>query len=165
MKGIFFTPEMVTAILEGRKTQTRRLTQNPRFYVGETVYVKEAWAFDIPVGAVSYRAARVFRYGEDAESSPRRRNPMFMPERASRIKLEITAVRRERLHDISEQDAIAEGIKKWDEFRYSPPRGMNLANEFSFDAQFYQIWESIHGEGSWDLNPLVWVYTFKMVQP
>ena len=89
---------------------------------------------------------------------------------ASRINLEITGVRVERLQDISEADAIAEGVEP------IPYTGENAGpNKFSilldgcwFNAptavEVYRIlWESINGEGSWATNPWVWVVEFKRV--
>ncbi len=86
---------------------------------------------------------------------------MFMPRWASRITLEVTGVRVERLQDISEADARAEG---------SPPSHPSIdaiSREFGyadFPRSWYgQLWESINGPGSWDLNPWVWVVEFKGV--
>ncbi len=220
-RPIPFTAPMVQAILEGKKTQTRRIVKpippntseiwlpdryNKEKYwafweqkngkptgrcgelfvcpygdTGDRLWVRETFAkvyqseppFEEDDPFVwEYRADTGDKYpggwDEDTADDPncgRWKRSIFMPRAASRIILEITDIRVERLHDISEQDAIAEGIKKWDEFRYSSPRGMNLANEFSFDAQFYQIWESINGEGSWELNPWVWAIQFKVIKP
>ncbi len=74
----------------------------------------------------------------------------FMPRWASRITLEVTAVRMERLQDISEEDARAEGATIQDAFE--PYR-------FAYKC----LWESINGLGSWDENPVVKVISFKRV--
>jgi hypothetical protein len=101
-----------------------------------------------------------------------KRPAIFMPRWASRINLEITGVRVERLKDISEQDAIAEGVKLrpraispsesepfyWDYMRDEP------AYRTARDS-FASLWESINGPGSWDSNPWVWVIEFRRVQP
>lgn len=75
---------------------------------------------------------------------------------ASRILLEITGVRVERLQDISDEDALAEGVSPDMDIRWQSgddtPRGM-----------FGELWESINGAGSWDANPWVWVIKFKVV--
>ena len=73
------------------------------------------------------------------------KSPIFMPRWASRITLEITAVRVERLQDISEADARAEGVTAVCAYR--------------------KLWEKIHGPGSWDANPYVWVVEFCQVAP
>jgi hypothetical protein len=88
------------------------------------------------------------------------RPSIHMPRHASRITLEIISVRVERLNDISEEDAIAEGIDEsksdsaisqgW----YERPR-----------RAFMRLWESINGAGSWAKNPWVWVIEFKRVKP
>lgn len=90
---------------------------------------------------------------------------IHMPRWASRINLEITDVRVERVQDISEEDAIAEGIevskpditpvrfKNYRDGRFTPlPR-----------HSFETLWESIYGKSSWRLNPWVWVVAFKRV--
>jgi len=105
------------------------------------------------------------------------RPSIHMPRWASRVLLEIVSVRVERLQDISEVDAIAEGAthirsKAWDrehfpEWRYlfeeavaagvKPPIGPSPAQAYE------KLWESINGAGSWDANPWVWVVEFKRV--
>ena len=75
-----------------------------------------------------------------------------MPRWASRITLEVTGVKVERLQGISEADAIAEGIPQSD---VSPPDMGVFA--------YRQLWESINGRGSWDANPWVWCVSFKRV--
>jgi hypothetical protein len=73
-----------------------------------------------------------------------------MPRWASRITLEIEAVRVERLQDISDHDAICEGIPDYPDFSLDSP-----VHDYS------ALWESINGRGSWDRNPWVWVIQFK----
>ena len=83
------------------------------------------------------------------------RPSIHMPRRASRITLEITSARVERLHEISEQDAMAEGVN-WKEFA-------GLASKTARKL-YRELWESINGAGSWDANPWVWVVDFLAVQ-
>lgn len=75
-----------------------------------------------------------------------------MPRWASRITLEVTAVRVERLQDISPEDCIAEGI----------PGGRG---RIDITGDYKDLWESINGPGSWAANPWVWVVEFKRPQP
>ncbi len=86
--------------------------------------------------------------------SPLRWRPsIHMPRWASRITLEITAVRVERLQDISEADALAEGVSAiMDEMRRATPR-----------CDFQALWQSINGPDSWDANPWVFVIEFQRV--
>lgn len=96
---------------------------------------------------------------------------IFMPRWASRILLEIMNARVERLNDISEDDAIAEGIDRvggeyscspWRNYRIGKPGEMSC--HCSFPPRSYMtLWESINGQGSWDLNPWVWVLEFKVI--
>ena len=80
------------------------------------------------------------------------RQSIFMPRWASRILLEVTDIRVERLQDISETDARAEGIAK------------NQCPDWHALMDYQVLWESIHGPGSWDANPWVWVIGFRRVQ-
>lgn len=92
----------------------------------------------------------------------KRRPSIHMPRWACRTVLEITEVRVERLKDISLADAIAEGAPP------SHPSIDAVSRDFGFQdfprSWYAQIWESIHGKGSWDLNPWVWVIGFKRVE-
>jgi hypothetical protein len=80
------------------------------------------------------------------------RPSIFMPRCASRITLEITRIRIEHLQAINEVDAIAEG---------APWAACGSPQDGSHKAGYAKLWESIHGPGSWDANPWVWVIEFK----
>jgi hypothetical protein len=86
---------------------------------------------------------------------------IHMPRWASRITLEITGVRVERLNIISEEDAQAEGMELtgWRP-TYSDPDSGEAWTPYD---NFAQLWESIYGEESWKANPWVWVIEFKVV--
>lgn len=85
-----------------------------------------------------------------------KRPAIFMPRAASRITLEITEVRIERLQDISEADAKAEGV--------SMPDGTPTPPDFwSYVQEYAHLWDRINGAGSWDANPHVWRISFKRV--
>lgn len=89
-------------------------------------------------------------YHWDHGDSPCRTRPtIHMPRWASRITLEVVNVRVERLQDISEADAEAEG---WT----GPILGRYTAYHW-----YWELWESINGKGSWDANPWVWVIEFR----
>lgn len=197
-RPILFKGEMVRAILEGRKTQTRRaykirkhpdlgcemaaseLVREPQHFIdrmcpygqpGDRLWVRETWqgplldseeheaqfredgpeAFKKP-GFCAYRATDTLdAINEDGEDLGWRPS-IHMPRWASRISLEITCVRVERLKDISEADAKAEGAE---------PAECCYAHYHGFS----KLWQSINGPGSWDANPWVWVVEFKRVQP
>ena len=91
----------------------------------------------------------------------------FLPSWASRLTLELTAVRVERLNDISEEDARAEGVERIsgsDRFfhSYFPRPEKNGLRCCSSARESYQgLWESLNGSGSWAKNPRVWAITFK----
>ena len=87
-----------------------------------------------------------------------------MPRWASRIDLEVTGVRVDRLQDISEADAIAEGIWRTISGHYSYGDEYNPNYLTARDA-FRALWESINGGRSWAENPFVWVIEFKRIKP
>jgi len=95
-----------------------------------------------------------------------------MPRWASRISLEITGVRVEKLQDISEADAEAEGIKSVrvaeSQYRYVDYLRLGKMDEKEATVgtaikSYATLWEAINGAGSWDANPWVWVVEFKRV--
>jgi hypothetical protein len=95
---------------------------------------------------------------------------IFMPRAASRITLEIVSVRVERLREISEEDAKAEGSKIaaplaggwW--FPESFETEGAKVHGASYRYGYQSLWESIHGAGSWDLNPWVWVLELEKLE-
>lgn len=102
------------------------------------------------------------------------RPSIHMPRWASRILLEITAVRVERLQDISDEQALAEGLRwhslyrQWGGVESHPASRPECPQWRWYEdpiTAFRQLWESINGAGSWDANPWVWVVEFKRITP
>jgi hypothetical protein len=137
----------------------------PRYRVGETVYVKEMWYpakySDWEYG-VKYKGSNDIHKLEKNQPEwekyydkpPLWKNKMFMPEWASRCKLEITGVGAERLQDISAEDAIKEGVST------------NLREHDAvcdLRAKFSNLIDRINGVGAWDSNHWCWVYEFRRV--
>lgn len=204
-RGIIFNAEMVRAILDGRKTQTRQMIdwRRTRFTeigerddgtpwpwsencekacdywhecpfgdVGDRLWVRETWQgtlVDYENANKFYKDPEPFQtikncvYKADAGPCPEYfdaddnlrygwKSSAQMPRWASRILLEITGVRVERLQDISGEDARSEG------FICDDSPAMGDIDEFS------HIWKSIYGENSWQANPWVWVIEFKQIQ-
>lgn len=97
---------------------------------------------------------------ESADQYGLKKTPsILMPRWASRILLEITNVRAERLNDISEADAVAEGITQY----VIDTRSGDYVNDSYAIDDFRHLWQSINGQGSWDLNPWVWVIEFSRI--
>lgn len=153
-RGIIFSAESVRAILDGRKSQTRRLSKGQHFACphgepGDRLWVREEWAIGDPLrfvdhcrDGVAYRAVD----GNQPHSTERWRSPLFMPRWASRITLEITRVRVERLQAIGEDDARAEGAASV--------------------AEYAGVWDAINRrKAPWALNPWVWAIEFRRVTP
>ena len=89
---------------------------------------------------------------------------IHMPRHASRITLEIAAVRVERLQDISEADARAEGARECDPVSGREVLLAGPSQRGSFILHYRDIWEQINGPGSWAANPWVWVLEFRRLQ-
>lgn len=130
---------------------------------GDRLWVRETHiAFD--VGRVHYRADSISDRKGDREYGVTWPPSIHMPRWASRITLEITGARVERLQDISEEDARAEGVD-FDPgeggFFFVPGQGGCSAD--TAVGSYRLLWESINGSGSWDANPWVWAIQFKRV--
>lgn len=134
---------------------------------GDQLWVREShwWFKDEHDPVTGYfppkLTAEDVEYRADGEKPVRIWRPsIHMPRWASRITLEITGVRVERVQDISNADALAEGVDGHD-FSMSHAAGCGP----SALGAFRELWESINGPGSWQANPWVWVVEFKRVQP
>ncbi len=193
-RPIIFSAPMVRAILAGSKTQTRRVVRqvtpqhhspvqffdpheilfegDPKVMVavpcriGQRLWVRETFLVaDDPPGMVHRRAdehpmADVWRHEKVRWTSP-----LYMRRNQSRIVLEVTALRCERLHDITEEDASAEGMV---ELHYlDAVKVCRAAKELGCgmeDAKaFYRVaWDELNGKKHpWATNPWVWVITFR----
>ena len=135
------------------------------YKVGDLLWVAETWASNIPgcgpQNGYSYRADHIT--GNDGPTKIKWKPSVQMPQSASRITLEVTGVRVERLQDISEEDAIAEGITELANREYSLNGGKFRANYAV--GSFRQLWDSINAKSHpWQSNPWVWVIEFKKVE-
>lgn len=130
----------------------------------DRLWVREAWRTVVEADKTPPRdmdpAYRLW-FEADAphqEGFGKYRPPMFMPRWASRITLEVTGVRVERLQDISKADALAEGANVHPDHHNKPRSSI-----YSPVQAYRDLWESINGPGSWDANPWVWVVEFRRV--
>ncbi len=133
-----------------------------RLWVKETFFAppKHEPKFAAIVADFIYRADYEYREPDRSVIAPYRWRPsIFCTRKASRITLEITSVRVERLNDISEADARAEGA----EIQKETPGGWIICGPRigSYKEGYRWLWESINGAGSWDANPWVWVIEFR----
>lgn len=224
-RPILFSPEMVKAILDGRKTQTRRALKpqphechngdliykdrlvgsnlswrawnkpnaygNPMIYEeaytvcpygqpGDRLWVRERWAVSLDYDKLApkeipsqndvsiwYQTPGLYMSNRYLGDYPgKTRSSIHMPRWASRITLEITAVRVERLQDISEADIEAEGTPR--NIGYTPDDAYADQFNSSFERRgrdFARLWDNINGNGagSWHANPWVWVIEFKRI--
>lgn len=182
-RPILFKDNMVKAILLGRKSQTRRIIkdqENPHlvkcpYEIGDHLWVKETHKYINGDGnpndfGVKYAADYKTIWWEDPEGlmsypvNEKTRPSIFMAKRFSRITLEITNIRIQRLNDISEEDAIREGISYIDDIGYWDYMcGTTRKDPIK---SFESLWNLINldrGFG-WKENPWVWVYEFKGIK-
>lgn len=120
----------------------RYLADDAFLPIDNTVEAGDAW---LDLAWYGKRTGRV----AEARNVP----PIHMPRWASRITLEVTDVRVEHLHDISDEDSIAEGV-------YPTATGLYPG---AAKAAYRRLWETIHGPDSWRANPWVWVVEFRSV--
>lgn len=171
----------VLEILQGRKTQLRRVVKPqpsircPFGQVGDRLWVRETWMYllgDDSRDQCSYRAdaPSVSFDSEARDYGIKWRPPINMPRSASRILLEVVSIRVQRLHDISEADAIAEGsyldrcaCLPRSKDRTPMHAAFKLQTCHIHGSEFSYLWESVNGNGSWDKNPWVWVVEFKRI--
>lgn len=136
----------------------------PHGVVGDRLWIRETWAAphdcdhlkprEVPPGTRLHYAADAPLGGLLGRPS------IFMPRWASRITLEITEVRVERLQDISEADAQAEGCA----LECMTPTGDDSGSAIHGPGGYIALWESINGHGSWETNPHVWALSFKRIE-
>ncbi len=151
---------------------------------GDRLWVRETWApNEGAAGGYLYRADHAgasalerhdLKTGACTHRVSKWRPSIHIPRAASRILLEVTDVRVERLQDISEADAIAEGIETMREHdKDARPTGRTLGLErWPGDEPHWgrpqdayaALWESINGAGSWDANPFVWAVSFRILK-
>lgn len=235
-RPILFRPEMVRAILEGRKTQTRRVVSPAPIYIessgrwrwpipkgrrhpgcspevvtasrewweylpadafpygahGDRLWVRETWREDRQYSDNPDDEGKLYGYlyRADPDEKDSKRDPwrpaIHMPREASRILLEITGTRAERLKKISEADAAAEGVEPNCDATHvheCPPcraegkcRAAGEYIDYTHDGDgfpamsaresYRSLWDSINAERgfSWEANPWVWVVEFKVVE-
>ena len=177
-RPIIFSSPMVRAILDGRKTQTRRLVKpQPKIILAvhsdasittERIFRSGDQRIHCPYGQPGDRlwvretfslSGNGYFFRADVpqpETVKYSWNPsIHMPRWASRITLEIINIRVERLQEISEKDANAEGVGTL--FKYGMPAGRSI------DC-FHALWDSINAKRApWASNPFVWVIEFKLI--
>jgi hypothetical protein len=87
-----------------------------------------------------------------------------MPKWAARTWLEVTGVRAERLQEITEEGAIAEGVPPWDFDPQQPMTTGELGADSPYRGGFAVVWDDINEKHTWKSNPWVWVYQFKLLE-
>ncbi len=172
-RPILFSGPMVRAILEGRKTETRRL-RPLNVEPGDTLWVRETWRYGAHMNEAGLYVLdpSVVHYRADLDVPKGNWRPsIFMPRCASRLTLEVLEVRIERLHDITTDALHREGLEcrthDREPVRWKCPQGCEIIG-----TDWIRLWDSINGKrkcpdgnsGAWDANPMVQVITFTPVR-
>ena len=223
-RPMLFSTPMVQAILEGRKTQTRRkikhqppkgnykfginvtgtrCKENGLFHwlgiddeieykvtdsnqpyfkcpvnIGDIIWVRETFAFAPFTDETLHFYPELKNHNFIYKAGPNYPNikwkpSLFMPKKACRLFLEITDIRIEMLNEISESDAVAEGILDMfygkdiagnAYFNYMDKKGGWDSVAEDAIHSYQTLWQKINGINSWSKNPFVWVYDFKVVE-
>lgn len=172
-RPIIFSAPMVRALLEGRKTQTRRIMRPPHgtfemvngewrpiwlgHFPGDRLYVREHWRTwkdyddespsNMPPNYVPvfYEVDR-----DNCDRHGRHRQGMHMPRWASRLTLTVTDVRVQRVSAISGEDAVQEGVQS------------RLPDNGIAQAEFHDLWNNLHNKPGdrWEDNPWIYALTF-----
>jgi len=171
LRPILFTTDMVRAILDGRKTQTRRIKSTCE--VGDVLWVRETWRvaevlgkttdenFHISVkfkdgktGYVKFTPDRYNKFRKFIEKPRQWFSSIYMPREACRLYLQVEAVREERLNDIPPPDLLKEGTP----YTSEDPNDVRL--------EFIRLWDSINAKRGygWDSNPIVKVIEFRVLE-
>ena len=215
-RPIIFNTEMVKAILDGRKTQTRRILKVPKNgrikpgtvvhsngvisicfdqsgcaewkmlkcphgKIGEHLWVRETWATEKycdnkkpselhGIETIWFLSDGDYN-GIGTHTQGKTRPSIFMPRWASRINLEITDIRVERVQDIKERDCEAEGIEVAESIGdyagtlWTARTGKATFSFFDAQSAFQYLWDSINAKRGygWESNPHVWIIEFKKV--
>ena len=152
MKPILFRKGLAEAILEGRKTQTRRVVKNiPEWTKRVEMHHDYTWvAYQDTMGQSIGKCP----YGEIG-SELWVKQGLYMPQKDAKIFLQITNVRIERVQDITTKEALAEGM--WNSLASAPA--------LTLIALFRHTWNDINKKRGfgWDVNPWVWVISFKKI--
>ena len=186
MKGICFIEPLYSKTVKNIKVQTRRIAKEttslsvingkptylskPRYKVGDILYLKEPykkWTRGLSDGR---HTSILYKYGEE---TPCRKvglegssyytdwkNKLFMPASAARHFIKITAVRIERLQEISNEDCIKEGIEENGLCYFN---GVHTHSFLSPREAYKALINSIDGKDTWDDNPWVWVYDYELI--
>lgn len=215
---MLFKAQMIRAMLDGRKTETRRIFKNappdatafwreadadgffwcsvadgiihPQHFgtqtsPGDLIWCKETWRPQRGHGnwdlLIRYNEDGSERHVEDGDADTGDWNwpkaadrgnvsPLFMPKWASRLTLRVIGYRIERLHDITEAGAQAEGIQRlksgrgfYDVMAGSGAVHLDIWHRTARDA-YAQLWDDINGEGAWDENPWVDVTSYEVIE-
>lgn len=179
-RGVIYSAAMVRSLIEGRKTQTRRLDSSPlaSCQPGDRLWVRETWrtlqkwddlkprhlADDIDkidYAADGYPRNHLWAWGKN-------RPPIFLPRWASRLTLIVTEVRHHHLQNISDADAIAEGVVHdrdkgfWVPGVDHPNRDFPYLSRPTAREMYAALWDTLHGSGEWLGNPGVVALTFRV---
>ncbi len=220
MKPILFSTSMVQAILEGRKTKTRRIIKRelddrglrftntwedwhgrsikcPYGEAGDIIWVRETWKPRYIKGClrefkIQYPTVYPWFYAADGESEPgygQWKPSIHMPKDACRLFLKIKSIKVERLHDISTEDILSEGVKYNVTPNQNNPDKVNPVFRLGEDnsalsfmpagwkdlpekqlvekllfAHWAELWCDVNGRANWDTNPWVWVIEFDKIE-
>mgnify|MGYP001612348307 CR=1 FL=1 len=168
-KSKVWKKENIASILVPFPDETGSWFLIPKFKPGDLVAATECFSPDIPIkGNVLYRAGSNL----DLNDLVKWRPPMFMKTEWSRITLQIESVKAERIQDISEEDAIAEGVgagfqcnSGWPDYQHIENKIFTVTHDTA-SMSFARLWDSIRTKPGqrWESNPICWAIKFERVK-
>nr|DAX49153.1 MAG TPA: ASCH domain protein [Caudoviricetes sp.] len=181
MRKIMFSDKyfLTKAVLDGTKTMTRRVLKNNvplgnweetekhlPYKVGEVVAIAQSYKSIVDERGEAQITLDLYKIGDNFltmdEMGAGWNNKMFVKASLMPHHIKITDVKVERLRDISEEDALREGILKLASGYYYPPTGRNWAFSTPRMAFAFLI-DNVSGKGTWERNPWVVAYSFELV--
>ena len=167
MKGILFNEKygLESSVLNGNKTRTWRADKKPRYEVGEIVAIKQCYCYV---------------YGENSDFLERKvstdflineiftcagwRNKMFVKNELMPHQIRITAVKKCKLQDLTDEECLKEGIKKGSVYGFIYKKGKWIKKALTAIKAFEHLIDDLMDKGYWDSNPEGYAYEFELVK-
>lgn len=163
MKGIIFNEKygLESAVLGGIKTRTWRADKKPRYEVGEVVAIKQCYCRVVGENKKHlYSKVNMNELVNEIQSSAGWRNKMFVKNELMPHKIRITAVKKCRLQDLTDDECLAEGIKKVVSYYIYSNRIFYTTPK----QAFADLIDKLNGKGYWESNPEGYAYEFELMK-
>lgn len=164
MQGIMFNDRfgLESAVLKGTKTRTWRADAQPRYEVGEVVAIKQCYK-DV-MNYTFYNDKKLYEKVCNLMNEVGATNKMFVKNELMPHQIRITAVKKCRLQDLTEEECIKEGVRRESVFCYLSGKGKTQRKFITATLAFYYLIRKLNGNGYWEGNPDGYAYEFELVK-